>query len=266
MRNPLVIISFILFSLFSCNNDKTEKVQAKRNNTINVSHNIIDIKADVLFGSSLLYILDEILIINEISPKGSRSIHLFDKNSFEYIVSTGITGKGPGEISNPGRLCLDKKKNIFWAPDHGRRIMYRFPLDSILENSHYKPNINLKLNKELFLERFGILNDSTAVGIAWNIMSNNSFEMMMASWDLSSNKIEKFGYSHPDAKGKKANAFFAISNEHGFYVNCYSRLDLMTICDLDGKLMYNVMDPDGLIRIKKISLIFLMLIYSVIKL
>ena len=36
---------------------------------------------------------------------------------------------------------------------------------------------------------------------------------------------------------------FAASKEYGIYVKCYKYNDLMTICNLDGSLKYNVYGP-----------------------
>lgn len=223
--------------------NKTEKIQKNRDKIVNVSDKIIDIKPEILFGNSLFYIIDDILIINEMSPKGEKGIYLFNKNNFKYLTSTGIIGKGPGEITNPGRLGIDRKNRIFWAPDNGKRIMYKFPLDSVLNNKNFKPTNNIKLNYELFIERFGFLDDSIAIGKAVHVTSNSSFEMAMAKINFNTEGIERFGYENPEAIGKKSNSLFAISVENNFYVNCYNRIDLMTICDLKGNLLYNVYGP-----------------------
>lgn len=55
--------------------------------------------------------------------------------------------------------------------------------------------------------------------------------------------IEKFGYENPKAAGKNSNSLFAMSVENDFYVNCYDRIDLVTICDLEGNLRYNIYGP-----------------------
>jgi hypothetical protein len=241
----LTTFLILLFSIGCNSNNKSgkEKVQKHRDNIVNVSDKIIDIKPEILFGNSLFYIIDDILIINEISPKGEKGIHLFNKDNFKYLTSTGIIGKGPGEITNPGRLGIDRKNRLFWAPDNGKRIMYRFPLDSVSKNIMFKPTKSIKLNNEMFIERFGFLNDSIAIGKAVHVTSNSSFEMAMAKINFNTEIIERFGYESPEAIGKKSNSLFAISVENNFYVNCYTRIDLMTICDLKGNLLFNVYGP-----------------------
>ena len=241
----LTTFLILLFSIGCNSNNKSckEKVQKHRDKIVNLSDKISYINPEIIFGNSLLYILGDILIVDESFPKGEKGIHLFDKNTFKYITSTGIIGKGPGEIAKPGRLGIDKKNKVFWAPDYGKRLLYKFPLDSVLNNDDFLPTITKKMNNELFIERFGFLNDSIVLGIAWHITSNNSFDMTMAKLNSNTNVIEKFGYQHPDAIGKKSNALFGMSKLNNFYVNCFSKSDLMTICDLEGNLKYNVYGP-----------------------
>lgn len=238
----VIILLFIICN--NCNKNDAEKIQKQRSNVINLSNNIVDIEIEELFGKSMLYILDDLLIINEISPKGEKGIHLYDKNTFRYITSTGFIGRGPGEIIVPGRIGLDKRNRILWAPDHGSRVLYKFPIDSILMNPMFKPTVKKDFKEELFIDRFGFLNDSIMLGKGVKITSASTFEMAMAKQNININVIEQFGYEHPEMTGQKSNSFFSMSVENNFYVNCYSRSDLITICDLNGNLKYNIYGPE----------------------
>lgn len=54
----------------------------------------------------------------------------------------------------------------------------------------------------------------------------------------------KYNYNeHPSAIGESSNSKFALSPKNNIYINCYSDLDLITICDLDGNLKCNVYGP-----------------------
>ena len=111
MKN-FILFCFIFILIFPGCKSKTEKFQNHRNNIIDVSDKIVDIKPSIIFGESLFYIVDQILIVSEISPKKEKGIHLFNKNTFEYITSTGILGRGPGEIAMLGTIGVDKKNKI----------------------------------------------------------------------------------------------------------------------------------------------------------
>lgn len=231
--------------IIGCRNSKdenTEKYQRTRDDIFNIEDKIVDIKTDLIYGTSALYIMDDILIIEEIKPI-LKGIHLFNKNTFEYLTSTGIIGRGPGEIALLGRLGIDQKNGVIWVQDHGKRVMWKFPLDSILNNEMYLPTQNIALHNELFLERFCFVNDSIAIGKAVHVLSNSSFDMAMAKLNITRNVTEEYGYSHPLAVGKKSNSQFNLSLKDSIYVNCYGDFDLMTICDLEGNLKYNVYGP-----------------------
>ena len=140
------LLMLFLISCNSCNENKNEKFQKHRDKIINVEDKIIDIKTDTIFGLSVLYIIDEILIVSELRPRGDKGIHLFNKNTFEYITSTGILGKGPGEIASPGNIGIDRKNRILWVADHGKKLRWKFLLDSVLNNDLYKPTESLDIN------------------------------------------------------------------------------------------------------------------------
>lgn len=53
----------------------------------------------------------------------------------------------------------------------------------------------------------------------------------------------KYGYENPKAPGVKTNSYFSLSLEKNVYVNCFTRCDLITICDLQGNLKYNIYGP-----------------------
>jgi hypothetical protein len=235
----------LIFAGCKSNSDlKTEKVLKHHRNIIKVSESIKDIHPKILFGKSFLYIIDDVLIVNEISPKGEKGIHLFNKDTFEYLTSTGIIGNGPGEINTPGRLGIDRVNRVFWAPDHGKQVLYKFPLDSVLNNSGFMPTIKKKLNNELFINEFDFLNDSIALGKAIHVINTSSVNSAMAMFNVNSNVIKKFGYENPKASGKKASSFFVLSVKNKIYVNLYYYCDLMTICDLEGNLKCNVYGPE----------------------
>ena len=114
----LLIYMLLLVLITGCKGNRktsTEELQKHRDKIINVKDKITDIKTDILFGISNLNILDDMLIVSEIKPGGDKGIHLFNKNTFEYITSTGIAGRGPGEITRQGTVAVDNKNKILWV-------------------------------------------------------------------------------------------------------------------------------------------------------
>lgn len=247
MKNVNILPSLlvVIFITYGCNS-KTEKFQKHRNKIINVEDRIIEIDTDIIFGFSLIYLIDDFLIVSELKPGGNRGIHIFDKNTFKYIKSTAIIGRGPGEVGRTGNVGIDNNSMILWVHDYAKNLLWKFPLDSILNTDLYKPTDSHHINYDLFMERYGFINDSIVIGKAVSILPDHSFIQIMAKLNLNTNKIEPFGYEHSKAVGKKSYSSFSLSLKNNLYVNCYSNSDLMTISDLDGNLKYNVYGPGWL--------------------
>lgn len=247
MKNSYLFL--IIVSIAGCtlgvNNktQKTEKFQKQRDNIINVSDKISDIKTDLYFSDSELNIIGDYLLINDWHSTDIKGIHLYNKKTFDFITSTAFRGRGPGEISSQGRVTIEPNNKIFWVPDHGKRVTFQFYLDSVLNNELYLPTLKKELLDELFLDRYDFLNDSTALGKAVHVVNFNAFDMAMAKLNLKTNTTEKFGYEHPESFGKKSNSYFALSRGNNLYVNAFVFMDLITICDLDGNLKYNIYGP-----------------------
>ncbi len=245
----LIILSLALLILLtgSCKNqDKTEKFQNSRKKIIDVQNSLIDIDTEIILTNLLLYIIDDYLIVLDMKPNSDRGIHLFNKNTFKYITSTGVLGHGPGEIIRYGRIGVDNDSKVFWVPDHGKQMLMKFPLDSVLQNPNFKPTEGVSLLKELFIERFEFINDSIALGKAVNTLSSSSYQMAMAKLNVVANKTSRYGYENAEAVGKKSNSVFALSKALNLYVNAYWYCDLLTICDLQGNLLHNIYGSDRL--------------------
>ena len=247
MENLKIIVCFLILIASACKSagDDNEKYQRERDNVINVAEKIVDVDTKIPVGPSQLYIIDRFLIINEIIPQGDKGIHLFDKNTFEYITSTGFQGRGPGEITRPGgSIAIDYSKNSFHVVDHGRRGVWEFSLNGILNDENYKPTKFKEMDPEMYPERFEFVNDSIALGMAIRPLSIDTYERVMVKLNLNTNTVNEFGYVHPEAVGEEvAHARFAVCVDNGVYVKSYIRLDLITICDLEGNLKYNVYGP-----------------------
>lgn len=243
--NRLILLIYILAIIsFSCNkSNNIEKYQNKRDNIVNVKKEIRTITTEKLLGYTDLDIIDSILLVIEAFPDKGKGIHLYNKNTFEHITSTAILGKGPGEITRQGGIAVDHKNKTFWVSDHGKMVMWKFPLDSVLQNKNFKPSENRKVNADFFIERYGFVNDSIAIGKAVRLIPGSKFNMAMAKYNFNTDTTEVFGYEHPIAKDKKSNSRFDISIQNGIYVNAYGYCDLITICNLDGTLKYNIYGP-----------------------
>jgi len=251
MKNIFLFFWLLMLLMISCKNynkNKTEKYQKHLDKIINIEDRIIEVKINVLLGSLVsLNIIDDYLIITDLKASKNKGIHILNKNTFKYVTSAGIIGKGPGEITRIGKTGIDSRNKILWVQDYGKMVMWQFPLDSILNNEMFKPIKKLSMNQDLFLvNKFNFLNDSIALGNAVHVVNNNSLTMSMAILNIHNNKTRRYGYGHPKAVGKKSESYSKLSVKDSIYVNCYTYCDLMTICDLKGNLKCNVYGPGWL--------------------
>lgn len=241
MKNIFFLLLIVL--CWSCtSNSATEKFQERRDNVIDVKDKVKEIVIeDVLIGRvARSYIIDNYLIIVDHSSY-DRFIHLFDKNDFHYITSTAYKGQGPGEITIPGHIGIDEARRTFYVSDHGKQKIFSYNLDSVLANPSYIPDIKADIKLALFPDTYQYINDTLCIGRIIEPIGANDFKSLVAQWNMQTGEIRPMKYQHPDIQKKRITA--DVSSEHGIYVECYPRHDLMTICDLDGNLKYNIYGP-----------------------
>jgi hypothetical protein len=239
MNNFLVSLLFIFICLSCTHNSETEKYQRKRNNIIKVQEQIKEIMTeDALIGrENYLYIMNNYLIIS--SPKNVENvIHLFNKKDFQYIMSFGSIGQGPGEIANMGAIGINEAERLFYVSDHGKQKIVSYSLDSVLINTSYMPEEKMKMNENYFPSRYKYINDTLCVGLVIEPIGNSDFKQSLAKWNMNTGEIKLMKYEHPDIRKKRIN--FAVSMKKNIYVESHYYIDLLTICNLDGDLKYNI--------------------------
>ncbi len=123
---------------------------------------------------------------------------------------------------------------------NGKKI-FSYNLDSVLANPFYISNIKTDIKIGLFPDTYRYINDTLCIGRIIEPIGTNDFKSLVAKWNMQTGEIRPMKYEHPDIKKKRITA--DVSPEYGLYVECYSRYDLMTICDLNGNLKYNIYGP-----------------------
>ncbi len=239
-------IYFLLFiTVLSCTkqHSQTEKVQNKRNKITHVHDKIKEIKIeDVLISNiSRLYLMDNFLIIGDYKPQ-DKQIHLFDKNTFEYITSSTYQGQGPGEITIMGCIGTDAKNRRFFVSDHGKQKIFCYDLDSVLANPLYEAKEKTGMNARLFPDKYYYINDTLSIALIIEPTGDFGFNQSVAKWNMNTGDIHILKYKHPDITQKRVN--IAVSPEKNLYVECYSYHDLMSIFNLNGDLITNVYGPN----------------------
>ena len=231
--------------LISCNKkNQTEIYQTKRDNIVDVHDRIkeIDFGNDIfMFNNTVPVIAKEYLVMNDYKSL-DKYIHVFNKETFKYVVSFATRGEGPGEIVRPGYVIYDKTNNKLDMADEGKQNILSYDLDSAILYAEYMPNIKFKMNKDLLPSSYTYINDSICIGRCVIPIGNSDFKPTMSKFNMKSGTVELFPYEHP--KVKKKRTLSDVSPEHGVYVEVHGYHDLMTICSLDGELKYNIYGPE----------------------
>lgn len=240
---------FILMFLMGCKSDSPTDIYLKsRNNIINVQENVVEILTGEPYISmySDIQILNKTLIIKD--WKGHDFlIHLFDKNTFNHIKSTGTMGQGPNEIANIGNVFLDEKNNNFYVVDQGKMRLLSYNLDSLLAIDDYSFTIKADLTKKNYPSSCYYITDTFSIAKQLSFEGNNGGAVETCGiWNIKTNEFKK-GYIHPSQSSKAINTHsthFDASEDMGVYVMCSRFFDVMTICNLNGSLKYNVYGPN----------------------
>jgi len=238
----IYILSSLFFVLIFCNctdKNNTDKYQNKGNNIINVKDKVQEIQIDdVLIGSTArLFLIDNYLIIGDYQTDDMQ-VHLFDRRNYKYISSAIQKGQGPGEVTNMGHIGINENNKEFYVSDHGKLKIFSYPLDSILHNAYYQPEVKKEINNIQFPSDYEFINDTLCYARIIEPTGNAGYNEFAAKWNMQTREVSKMKYTHP--KVEKSRISLAVSMDNETLVECYHNLDLMTIMDLDGNLKYNV--------------------------
>ena len=250
MRYTFLSIFFAAL-LISCQmQSPTEIYQNSRNNIVDVRNKIIAVELENPEVSPYTYfqIVDKYLVFAD--WKGyDKLIHLFDKNNFQHITSFGTLGQGPNDITHIGSIVPDEKRGKFYVFDQGKRKLLSFDVDSLVSESNYKFTIKTNLLYDCPVD-FVCINDTFSIALYADYNEDTGGgDLITGAWNMITKEFVQ-GYENPLVRKKRYQ--FAASEENGIYVTTSSRYDLMTICNLDGSLKYNIYGPNWNKKITKI--------------
>jgi len=140
----------IIFLVYSCQQNKQIKFSS-----FPESYELKGLKIEdsISFQTGIIDIYDSLLILNSAAGM-EKCIHIFNKNSFKYILSTGNIGRGPHEIQIMGLGAADKSKEIIWYRDLGKMVLWKFNINEALLNQTYYPETFVPLPEDKFFIHF----------------------------------------------------------------------------------------------------------------
>lgn len=241
--NKIIYFLLVITSWSCTQNSQTEKKQNKRNKIIDIHSKIKEIEMEEIMISNLsrLFLINDYLIIGDYKTQ-DKLINIFNKNTFGHILSTAYQGQGPGEIANMGYIGTDAKNHSIFVSDHGKQKIFHYNLDSVFTYKFYEPKVKINMSEKKFLDKYQYINDTLSVALIIEPTGNSGYNQSVAKWNMNTGNITFMKYKHPDITKKRVN--IAVCPGKEIYVECYSFYDLMTICDLNGNLIYNIYGPD----------------------
>lgn len=243
MKKLLILLLFAI-SLGGCKHaGETEKHQKVRDQIIDVHDQIETIAiGDLLIGGFVkLYIVNEYIFVADVKSRETL-LHVFDGKSMQYICSGIKNGRGPNEIVTIGAVFADEAQRRFYVPDHGKRVIYDYELDKFLQDpQNYIPNIKREFKKRTLPINSQYITGDELLGKANEPDDTGSYREYMVKWNIATGEITPMPYEQPEIIRRRID--FAVSPETDRYVETYNHHDLMTICDLNGQLKYNIYGP-----------------------
>ncbi len=247
IKTAAYLLLFILLPLLGCNsNSKTEKHPDFSKNIIDVSNKIVPVKTGLIFQNMPAIItVGNCLVITDRSSF-DKGFLLFDKKTFKYLAGGGSKGQGPGQIVKYDNVVTTANtidNRSFYAFDYSQLKLYKYAIDSILNNQKYLPEEVLSMNLKQVLGSFSTLNDSLFLGTA---LKTRPVIQEVVRFNFHTKKAEPFGYVNPANEKLHQKSFFTfdLSPDRDKYIQAFHDIDLMTICDIDGNLVCNIYGPD----------------------
>ena len=247
MRQKKCLVQLLcLFLITSCGTkgNEVEKVQSSRNSVLDVSDRVKEINTgDVLIGaSSRMYVGDGYWMVAD-HKAYDKMIHVFGNEDYNHLFSVGQLGQGPYEITRLGDIGIDNVRKKFYVSDHGKMKIFSYDIETLMKDpDSYQHEVKLEMKKNMFPSTYHYVSDTLSYARVIKPTSNNSFRQDIAKWNMVTGEMTPMEYSHPAIKNKRS--IFAMSMEKGFYVEAYLQHDLLSICDLDGRLITNIYGPD----------------------
>ncbi len=246
-KKSFIFLVFVIF-VISCNNksNTTEEYPDFSKNIVDVSKKLVPIKTEVLLGPGKVKNVGGCLLFKDEYGDAGKGFVFFDKKTLKHIGYGGKKGQGPGELINYKNVRIipnEQDTGSFFAFDYSRLFLYKYRIDSLLNDESYLPQKILSRSVSEVLGNAVQLNDSIFLGMSLYATSSSSFMQRIVKFNTKSEKTEPFGYLNPQIEklGKRnTHSAFAISLKKSVYIQAFFNQDLITFCDKEGKLICNV--------------------------
>ena len=178
-----------------------------------------------------------------------NTIHLYNKNTFQHILSTGKIGRGPGEIKKPGDYILNKELGCLLTADWGTNEIIRWSVDSlILQKKSYKPQVTYELPSSIWPPNaFTQLNDSTFLYMADNLQyyfyATDKKGNIIDSLNIKNNTNIYSNINRKELMGKEWYHHIIHPSKNRIII-AYAHADIVVGLDYEGNILFQRQGPD----------------------
>jgi hypothetical protein len=250
MKNKPLTICILIFlaSIFnhSCQNKKQVKEIRKFPVKIDLKGSKPQFDNESGIHLSRMKVLDSLIIVsNNFGNVGDNYIHFFNKSTYEPILSTGKRGKGPKELTNPGRMLLNPKKNCLLIFDFGKRKIFEYNIDSLINCPDYKPHKHMDIGTDM-----GMVYELTNWGDTI-VMGDGKGNSLVKFAYNDGRTIKDYGTEHVKKGNKSERAYsktlrkkMCVNEEHNRLILGYRYYNRLSVLNNKGELQWSIIGKD----------------------
>lgn len=253
MKNIInVFLAFLLLTILAgCNNKKEAYELVEFPEVRSLSGTLIDL--EIKYIGCHVHVHDTLLFLTN-SHNDDYQIHVYNKNSFELITKSALTGRGPGELSAPFYATLDTIENCIWIPDMGNRVIRKYMIDSIMNYSYYVSQSTIEMPKDVIIMYYAPCVNQTFSYRDWDHTRLISFfdrYGTIADSLTVNNRINLYSIEDisPEIEYMTTYYIYAISPELDKIAIAYCYSDYLAIINMDGDVLHRLSGPDGVYQI-----------------
>lgn len=214
--------------------------------SIELSGNEISVDSSFYRGAHFTELYDSIMPIFALQKE--KLFYLIHKKTYNILASSGARGRGPGEFINVVAPSLDRNQGTIYLPARGKMKIMKFNIDSILNNSEYKPKNSIPLPSDLstkmffkpYKDLFGYRSiDQNKTLISFFNQEGNIIDSLNVP-----NNLHVYPELNEQIRRMQVNYFFVFHPTKPLICIAYRYTDVVAVVDMKGNIINKIQGPD----------------------
>ncbi len=240
----IISLGLIICITISCNNQKSTIKFNKFPKEFNLKGEIVETKEK--YKGGFLEQIDSILILTN-TVENKYQFHLYNKYTFDFLGHGGLKGRGPHELTNPLYAVLDKNQECIWIPDHAKKRIVKYEIDSVLNNSNYLSKTAITFPEDLFIiyyttmekQLFALSSFSQDTLLVFLNHEGNIVDSMTIE-----NKINLYNWDELPVNHLLSYYTFTINQQMNKIAFAYYYSDHLIVIDFNGNIISKSFGPN----------------------